>query len=274
MCTSFVYRGADIIVANNFDHPGQDFKLALREPAHLAVLVNVNGRYFPSFGVTRGGTFINDLMVEGTEAGRYKRASENRWTMTTLVENVLTGRAAFEDLPAILAQKTIVDNPAISTHAMIVDPGGSVYVVEPGRGHRFSPPDESSFFVMSNFPLCAAGGPDAAAPGAGRYHAASAALAAAGPDFGVDDAFAILEQVQQRRGDYPTRFSMVALPGDQVVYCSIFGDFDRRFRFSFADGCVTGARGVDASFCLRLGAGGTLVNALSQMWSGGPKKTT
>jgi len=260
MCTSFVYRGSTIIIGDNFDHPGEDFKLALREPAHLAVLVNINGRYFPSFGITRDGTFINDLMVEGTEAGRYKRASQNRWTMTTLVENVLTGRAAFDDLPTILSEKTIVDNPALSTHAMIASPGGDVRVVEPGRGNLYSPRSDGSHFVMSNFPLCAAGGPDAAGPGADRYAVASRALADAGPDFGVEDAFAVLEQVAQRGGEYPTRFSMVAVPAGQVVYFSVFGNFSRRFRFSFTDGCVTAARGVDANFCLHLSAGGTLGN--------------
>ncbi len=258
MCTSFVYRGSTVIIANNFDHPDEDFKLALREPAHLAVLVNVNGRYFPSFGITLDGTFINDLMVEGTEAGRYKRASQNRWTMTTLVENVLTGRAAFDDLSTILAQKTIVDNPALSTHAMIANAGGDVRVVEPGRGNLYSPRGDGSHFVMSNFPLCTAAAPDATSPGADRYDAASQALADAGPDFGVEDAFAVLEQVAQRGGNYPTRFSMVAVPADQVVYFSVFGDFHRRFRFSFADDCVTAARGVDANYCQHLSAGGTL----------------
>lgn len=40
MCTSFVYRGSDVLVAMNFDNNGMSYKLSTKDPKQFLVLAD------------------------------------------------------------------------------------------------------------------------------------------------------------------------------------------------------------------------------------------
>lgn len=259
MCTSFAFREKMVLIGMNFDNDGKEFKVVLKDQNQFIILVNVNGSFYPSFGIHRNGTFINDLLVDSNGEGKYKRQNENRWVTTSLVGKVLAEEVTFAELYDLLQQKTIVNAPNSSTHCMVVDRGGNVHIIEPGRKNIFSPSDDSPFYVMTNFPLSEFEPlhPDQVqGSGADRYKAVHHLLSDVNGTFDIEAAFDVLASARQDQGDWITEFSMVAVPNEETVYFSINGDFTKRFKFSFKDHTISTVKGFEQHHNLVLTAKG------------------
>jgi len=85
MCTSFVFRKDDhVLVGMNFDNDGKKFRLSICRGNDFLASVQVNGNFYPSFGISPQEVFVNDLMVDPCEKGKYKRQNECRWLTTGL----------------------------------------------------------------------------------------------------------------------------------------------------------------------------------------------
>lgn len=245
MCTSFVIKVNRVVVGMNFDNSGK-FKIALKDNNQFLVLLNINGKYYPSFGMNKNGTFMNDLMVDSNGEGKYKRASKNIFSTTRLLENVLNGEIKFNELNEFLLEKTIVNLPNSSTHCMIIEESGNTYVIEPGRKNINNLKSEESFVVMTNFPLSEnidTNFDDIQGSGVDRYKIAYNMLSERDKDFSVEDGFDVLLKTKQSGGDYPTEFSMIAIPKEQVIYFTINGDFDKKFKFSFHNNKISSQEG-------------------------------
>ena len=137
----------------NFDNDGKDFKITTHQGGDFLVCVNANGKFFPSFGISRNGLFVNDLMVDSNGAGKYKRQNEKRWVTTSLVKFILETSVDFADVKNVLQKVEIVNSPNQSTHNLIVDLNGNTGLVEPGRKNRFTEPQDSDWYVVTNFAL-------------------------------------------------------------------------------------------------------------------------
>jgi hypothetical protein len=239
MCTSFVWHGTQTLIGMNFDISERPIKLSLQDNGFL-VLQRENGQFLPAFGVNANGTFMNLLMVDECEEGKYRRG-KNCVHIMRLFDDVLTERIELSDLPSFLAEKTIVNVPHYSVHSMIAGKNVS-YIVEPGRANINMSSQDQRFKVLTNFPLsdyahetydCVQG------CGSERYQTAYAILEKE-HTFDVDRAFSILQKTAQTDGEFPTQLSLVVIPEQGIISFTIGQHFHTRFQFSFATQQITG----------------------------------
>ena len=202
MCTSIISRGDRILIGMNFDNNGMKYTAKITEPGVYTVLVDAGFGKYPSFGVRADGTFANNLIVDSNGKGEYRRPSKYVTTTTKLVSDVLSGKIASEEIGTYLDSGiTVVNTPAYSTHNMITDHKGNVWIVEPGRGIRFSPRKESAYCILTN--VSALEAPLDCA----RARTAKTMLDEK-PNPDVTDLFGILSAVSQS-GEWETQLSMV-----------------------------------------------------------------
>ncbi len=74
--------------------------------------------------------------------------------------------------------------------------------------------------------------------GADRYKTCYQMLLRYKRAFSITRGFSTLKATAQATGDYPTQFSMLAIPEDAVVYFALKRDFAKRYVFSFRDHCI------------------------------------
>jgi len=214
MCTSFLFHGGDVIAGFNFDTNVFRYRFIRGRSGSFYAALWYRGRWEPSFGVSAGGVFVNELMNAECEAGKYRRRADC-YRLNRLVQEVLLGHLSFGEAEAIVREKQIVNAPGFSLHSHITSADGDVLVVEPGRGFEKKRPRYS---VMTNFSLfdrentCGLLG-----AGLDRYETAEAMLQSAPDSFGVSDAFEVLRSTVQR-GEWPTVVSMVYSARENAVY--------------------------------------------------------
>lgn len=225
MCTSFVQRTDSMIIAMNFDNNGMSFTVNTSSPDLFQVLVDGGRGKYPSFGINSSGTFANNLMVDSNGKGLYRRPSKKVTHMTKLVTDLLNETIPPTEIDSYLKNMEVVNTPDFSTHSMIVDKQGNVWVVEPGRGIICSPFEESPFYIMTNFSLCDFNGKLSC----NRYITAQNMLQNAG-SLTVEKAFTILEACGQS-GEWNTDLSMVYSQKEHVVYYCLHSDFSRLQKF-------------------------------------------
>ncbi|MDQ0360824.1 hypothetical protein [Breznakia pachnodae] len=150
MCTSFVNKEKNII-GMNFDNNGMKYSIK-KNDSSFVILVNIEGRNMPSFGVTNEGVFINSQFTKENEEGKYKR-TKNAVHMTRLVSEILSKKINSGEIETILEDKEIVNVPSMSCHSMLVDSEENVWIVEPGRPIQKHPHTDSSPVALTNFSL-------------------------------------------------------------------------------------------------------------------------
>ncbi|WP_310602014.1 hypothetical protein [Anaerosporobacter sp.] len=228
MCTSFTWRKDNVLVGMNFDNNGVPFSLSMKDPRQFVVCVGGA----PCFGVNSNGSFINHLMVDSNEDGGYKRGKNIVHTIK-LMTDILSNKLAQENIGDFLSEKEVVNVPNHSCHSMISDKSGNVWIVEPGRGIMYSPADESSYCLMTNFSLHdykLSGNIEGS--GMDRYKSADYLLSNAN-DLDVAKAFEILEAAKQSEGEWLTAFSMVYSQKENAVYYCYNGDYQNIQKFVF-----------------------------------------
>lgn len=233
MCTSFVYRKKNIIVAMNFDNNGMPFEVSTKDPKVFSVLVDGGRGKMPSFGVNKEGTFINHLMVDSNGKGSYRRAGRKVTHTTKLVNDILYEIITPNELNEYLNNMEVVNVPDYSVHNMISDKDGNVWIVEPGRKNIFSEFNESPYYVMTNFSLCDyKDKKEVAGDGLDRYEIVNDML---DKDhyLSVSDAFKVLQAVRQN-GEWKTALSMVYSHIDKTVYYCYNGNFEEILTYQFS----------------------------------------
>ena len=233
MCTSFIQRKEDILIAMNFDNNFMNYSINTKDPKQFVVLADGGRGKNPSFGVNSEGVFINHIMVDSNGKGLYKRPSKKVTSTIKLVKEVLNGTIISEDLCTYLENMEIVNVPDFSIHNMICDKQGNVWVIEPGRGIIHSPAKDKPYFIMSNFSLCDYKETGLlTGSGVDRYEIADEMLSKA-DNLDVEGAFKILESVMQKDGEWKTTVSIVYSKKEQVVYYCIDGDFGKIHKYLF-----------------------------------------
>lgn len=228
MCTSFVWRKNDVIIAMNFDDT-TPFSVSLKNPNQFTVIVDGA----PSFGIRHDGIFVNHLMVDSNGHGQYRRGKNVRHTINML-RDLLGGKIPQDQIGHFLSEKEIVNVPNHNCHSLISDGTGHVWVVEPGRGMIDSPARESDYVLMTNFSLCDAKTTGKCeGMGVDRYATADDLLSQV-DNLDVVKAFDILKAVKQVEGAFPTAFSMVYSARENVVYYCYAGNFEKIETISLA----------------------------------------
>lgn len=216
MCTSFIYKGKDTLIAMNFDNNGMKYSIDTGRKGWFTVMVDGGRGKVPSFGVSSDGLFFNNLVVDSNGKGLYRRPSKKVTYTTKLITDLLTGAIETEDLAEYLSHVEVVNTPDLSCHCMICDPHGNTWVVEPGRGNLYSAYTDSKYYAMTNFSLwdtehehknveCT------------RYETVTKRLKST-DDLEINEAFEILDSAAQLSGEWITELSMVFSKNNQAVY--------------------------------------------------------
>ncbi|MDR2716564.1 MAG: hypothetical protein LBB89_00665 [Treponema sp.] len=137
----------------NFDNNGMPFELNMENHKIFAIDTKTIKGKTPSFGINNQGTFVNNLFVDSNGNGLYKRINKNRTLNVYLIKNLLEGEISINELDKYLDTMEVVNAPNFSTHNLVVDKNGNIYVIEPGRGNIKNKKQESLYFVMTNFSL-------------------------------------------------------------------------------------------------------------------------
>jgi len=220
MCTSFVYRKENVLIGMNFDNDGKRFRVSSGDGKGFLVSVEINDNYYPSFGVSSTGLFVNNLIVDSNGEGKYKRQNDKRWIVSSLVSRVMDGESSLDSFREQVEQVEIVNGPFMSTHAMIADSLGSTLVVEPGRKNIYSTGKDSDWYVMTNFPLSEYDDLVPQKPtgsGADRFEVVASYLSSQAGPLTVDQGFDLLNRVRQDGPEWKTVLLLVFEPAKREV---------------------------------------------------------
>jgi hypothetical protein len=225
MCTSFVDRRNDLLIAMNFDNNGWVFSLNTSTPNIFEIDVDIGYGKYPSFGINSQGIFVNNLFVDSNGKGLYKRKSKTRTLTSYLVEDILKENIPINTLDEYLGKMEIVNGPNQSTHNMVVDNFGNVWIIEPGRGNIKNAINETPYFIMTNFSIIEYNnGKKYSDNGFDRYNKAKNLMDNT-KNMNVKEAFNILGKVKQE-GEWNTDFSMVYSQNNKKVYYCYKSNFN------------------------------------------------
>lgn len=242
MCTSFVYRKEKVLMGMNFDNDGKGVLLSTYMGNDFLVSVNVNKTFYPSFGINKAGTFINDLFVDSNGEGKYKRQNEKRWLTTTVVKHVMENQISTGDLHQRLQKIEVVNGPFFSTHNLVIDNDGNILLIEPGRKNRLSNSIESPFYTMTNFPLSEYSDIqplDVEGSGADRYLKVNQILQKTTGMLSVKAGFEILKSVSQNTPEWKTEISLIYDPADKKVFLCLNMDYLNIFEYDLLTEKIT-----------------------------------
>lgn len=240
MCTSFVLHREKTYIGMNFDISSRPIKMALAGEGQLIISQKENGRFLPAFGLNKEGTFMNLQMVEQNEEGKYRRG-KNCVHMMRLFDEVLSGKVDASEIAAYLQEKEIVNVPNYSVHSLIAAPNDKSYIIEPGRNFLASEDGKNDFLVLTNFSVIDGLDQDLETldgPGSERYKWVYSEIQNSEDDFSVEEGLNILRKIAQTEGDYPTQLSLIYSPEEKTVYFTINRDFNKKFKFSFAQNVI------------------------------------
>jgi len=231
MCTSFVDRRDDLIIAMNFDNNGMPFELNTKDNVFSIITSTKTGKT-PSFGINKKGIFVNNLCMDSNGKGVYKRKSKTINLNVYLINEILEEKIKLDNFEEYLKTMEIVNAPGLSTHNFIVDNKGNVFVIEPGRGYIKNGIKESQYFVMTNFSIIDYNaGKKYTDNGIDRYIEANNMLKKL-KKVEIKDAFKILEKVKQT-GEWKTDFSMVYSKNNKTIYYCYNSKFNEIMEYKF-----------------------------------------
>ena len=217
MCTSFIYRGDDTLIAMNYDNNGMNLKLASYNPEAFIVTIHSFGLDRPLFGIRNDGIFANQQVVDECPEGKFRMGCHVIHT-ADFVKKVLNGKISMEHMDSFLDKHKIVNPPKNSLHTMVAQANGSSYIIEPGRGN-IKYDKTQRYAVMSNCSVYEAsqnGKYDGF--GVDRQLKAEKMLGNADNSFNVENAFDVLNAVHQIDDIWHTEFSLVYSANENTVY--------------------------------------------------------
>ena len=219
MCISFISRKNNILIGMNFDNNGMEYSIDPKPNDWFIVNVDGGRGKYPSFGINKNGLFFNNLIVDSNGKGLYRRPSVKVTHTSKFISDIVSGVIREEKIGEYLENVEVVNTPNQSTHNMIIDTSGNVYIVEPGRGVIYSPYSESDYFIMTNKSVIDMKN-DGNYVECNRYNVIKKELENK-IDVNGDNAFKILEKAFQNEGEWKTELSIVFSKKDgKVYYCS------------------------------------------------------
>lgn len=246
MCSSFFAFSPHPLVGMNYDydrtHP---FKIALTDEGRIFCMqMPFGGHYGRPLGVSRDGIAADTQWSTYCEEGLYHTKRPNALLVPQARELVLKGLVPPAEMGAYLETHPLqYHRRRVFLHSLCARRDGTMCVMQPGRPVLTQADFPDGFAVLTNFNLY-----DRSPINREMHHIACPRYRRAYQMLlegcqGVERGFAVLEAVRKRSGRLPTIFSLVSELDDDRVYFSLYGDFSRRFSFSFADNRVRTDRG-------------------------------
>ncbi|MFE6073371.1 hypothetical protein ACFVQB_02715 [Paenibacillus sp. NPDC057886] len=268
MCTSFAVHLDKTFIGMNFDISRRPIKIVLIGEDQLLVLQNDDGQFYPAFGLNSSGTFMNLLMVDPIEEGKYRRG-KNCVHIMKLFDEILSGRIELSQLSEYLTNNVIVNVPSHSVHSLIAGRNRKTYIVEPGRKNIDINSSDRDFVVLTNFPVSDNFDNEyknVEGPGNDRYIKAYEVITNNKEAFNIATGLNLLKDTAQQSGDYPTQFSLIFVPEESKVHFTLNGDFTKIFEFSFINKQIQSIEGFTSNNSLKLTKKGILLSELED-WS-------
>jgi hypothetical protein len=176
--------------------------------------------------------FVNNLFVDSNGKGLYKRKSKTRTITSYLVGDILRESISLNNFDDYLNTIEIVNGPNLSTHNMVVDNNGNIWVVEPGRGNMKNTVNDSQYFIMTNFSVIDFNaGKKYADNGFDRYKIVKNNLEKT-KKLTIENSFNILEKTKQD-GEWKTDFSMVYTKKENKVFYCYNGNYKEILEYKF-----------------------------------------
>jgi hypothetical protein len=264
MCTSFAVHLEKTFIGMNFDISKRPIKIIFQDDDQLIILQNENGQFFPAFGLNANGTFMNLLMVDPIEDGKYRRG-KNCIHIMKLFEDILRGRIEMSSLKDFLDGNAIINVPNYSVHSMIAGKNRKTFIIEPGRKNIDFDSVDRDFMVLTNFPVSENMDKEYTnvnGPGHDRYIKAYETIEINKESFGIESGFSLLEGTVQHDGDYPTQLSMIFIPEESKVYFTLNGSFEKVFEFSFTNKQILTMKGFTGANNILLSKKSVLLSEL------------
>ncbi|MBU7037421.1 MAG: hypothetical protein HXS52_05790 [Theionarchaea archaeon] len=259
-CTSFAVYADRTFYGMNFDYdPSKDLMFCVTTMGDLKVfcmkLEWERDLFVPIAVMNSQGLFCNVQMVFPGVPGKISEDSDEM-EMTELLEAAMM-LSSCQDVASILHDHEMVTG-MVSLHSLYADAYGDAMIVEVGQGDNLSTRIEGDFIVMTNFP-CAefAGEPYETVYGAGsdRYKTACRYLRDHAGAFDLEDGFSLLKSVVSHGTNASTRCSMLFDPGNNDVYLTLEGDFDKIWKISLLNETVETVRGFREHITMNIGEG-------------------
>jgi hypothetical protein len=241
MCTSFIYRKENTIIAMNFDNDGKDALLSSISGNDFIVSVYINNHYYPSYGINSSGIFVNDLLSDETGKGKYLRRNGKRIASTYFLQEILYNRQTYKEVIKRLDSIEVCNNPNMCSHNMIASKEGECCIVEHGVSCTKTTKEDSPYVVMTNFPLIKDKNSESyiiKGSGSDRYEIANKLLSKYNTRLEVEDAFSILEKVSQKEGEWTTEMSLVFdIESNSIFFC-LDRKYNNNFRYDIANNII------------------------------------
>jgi len=236
MCTSFIFRGNDTLIGMNYDNHGMNFHLEPYNANRFIISMKAWGKSRPLLGVRADGIFANQQVINTCDSGHFRLGLHVVHT-SQLIGYILSGKISSYNIGKYLSCHTVVNPPKQSLHSMIADVNGEGWIVEPGRGNVCYDKD-THFFVMSNCPIYGVANGKWEGFGVKRQTTAQCILEKADKHFDVQDAFRVLQAVQQTEGDWITEISLVYSALENAVYYCFNHNYGEIKKYQMKlDGC-------------------------------------
>ena len=260
-CTSFAVYSDNIIYGMNFDYPDSEITIRIDEYEELNKVFYLS---FEAFGLHSGDAFLN---TEGLFTTMQDHVPYEPYTMypeegsETVSGLAMMSPYLFDTVDE--AREYLHDREVIhaygSYHSLYADAGGDAMILEVIDEEIARTDIKGSFIVMTNFPIALQAEKDykdLTGFSIDRYVTAYEYIEEHFEEFNIEMAFEALEKTAQEGGTYPTQYSVVHDPVNQVSYIAIQRDYEKIWKVSLADNSVETYTGFNKQIAYTIGEEG------------------
>lgn len=261
MCTSFAVYSPRPLYGMNFDFPEVELKFSIETAGKVKIFYlgfKWDGRYRRVAGINTAGLFAAaQILVAQFEIE--PQPGDIPITPFELFSRSLEKGQGVEDVLKILGTRRLAYTTLRKGHQLYADVHGNTCVVEPGpKSNRVYPLSGQNTVLTNNlFERQRVRAAEAMRRlGIDRYQIAHRWISERGANFTVADGFELLHRTILTRGRFTTQCSIVADPGEAVVYLSLKKDFQHIWKINLAEGTFQPLNGQVKAPIRNIQAGG------------------
>lgn len=274
MCTSIAVYKDKPIYAMNFDYWNVESRIRINNCNDVPVFffeINQGGEFLETAGMNANGFFGN---FQGNLSDKHKNIvpDSNCMTIDKFYRKFLNSAKSIDELTRVLDKKTIVYPPVPpeynKLHNMFADKNGGAIIVETSNGKNDVTTIKDNFLVMTNFPVGEFKNEDYKTVfgiGSDRYKTAYEYISNIDINFGIDNAFEILENTVQKEESFETLISMVFVPTELTIYISVKRDFKKIWKVDITKNHIETFRGFKNKIGMDIDNSGILISNLQNV---------
>lgn len=215
MCTSIIHNGKKTIVGWNLDILDMEYQVKSTEDMVSINIKDETEGWLPLFGANSRGDFVAMPTCWPFDERSNPNSTQEK-NIINLDIDLLLKKKTLAEIKHIVETEKISSVPGVTFQASLSDKEGNVLQIIPGQGYQYK--EKPTYSLMTNFSPFKGDKELHPWMGLDRYETAKNMLDEANEDFGVEEAFAILEGTAQEI--CPTVVSMVFdVDANKVYWC-------------------------------------------------------